>query len=122
MKKNKDQHLMVHMLEYCKRIGEATEKIGDISNLLTSSFNQDALAMPLVQLGELVRVLSDELKDKYTMVPWAQIRATRNHLIHSYVEIDWEEIWNTAIKDIPKLEKQCTKILRDIRNVKDVSR
>ena len=62
--------------------------------------------MPLAQIGELVRILSDEFKTAYGEIPWRKISGMRNHLIHGYGEIDWT--------DIPKFKEKCTHIYEEI--------
>ena len=110
MRTNKDKQLLKHILEYCSRVEEAVKRIGTEENLLADSFNQDALAMPLAQIGELARILSDEFKSIYGEIPWRKISGLRNHLIHGYGQIDWTEIWDTAVYDIPELKEQCAQI------------
>lgn len=111
---NKDRHILTHIIEYCDRTKEALFKIGSINNLFSSAFNQDALSMPLLQIGELVRNMTDETKERYSHIPWIEIRALRNVLVHSYGEIDWEKIWDTAVNDIPKLKEECLEIQKDL--------
>ena len=82
--------------------------------MLADTFNQDALAMPLAQIGELARILSDEFKNAYGEIPWRKISGLRNHLIHGYGQIDWAEIWDTAVNDIPELKGECRRMYREM--------
>lgn len=111
---DKDLHLLKHIAVYCERIKSAVNQIETLDNLLDSPFYQDALSMPMLQIGELVRNMTDETKEKYNYIPWKEIRALRNTLVHSYGEIDWDRIWDTAINDIPVLKKECQKIEKQI--------
>lgn len=47
----------------------------------------------------------------YPKIPWAQIVAMRNILVHEYFAIDLEEIWFTIEKDLPKLKDSIKLIL-----------
>jgi len=47
----------------------------------------------------------------YSEIPWAQIVAMRNILVHEYFAIDLEEIWSTVEKDLPKLKDSIKLIL-----------
>lgn len=62
-------------------------------------------------IGEAVSRLSPTLKERHPTIPWRQIVATRNILVHGYFQIDVNEIWNTAQRDIPKLRSQIETIL-----------
>lgn len=113
---DKDKHLMLHIVEYCEQIKEAVDKIETLENLKSSNFNKNALSMPLVQLGELAGLLTDELKEKYSHIPWIQVKALRNVLVHSYGKIEWDKVWYTAVNDIPELKKECIKIQRELNH------
>ncbi|WP_242370641.1 DUF86 domain-containing protein [Anaeromyxobacter sp. SG26] len=36
-------------------------------------------------------------------IPWAQIIATRNRLIHAYFDVDLQVVWDTVTDDLPQL-------------------
>lgn len=61
----------------------------------------------LIQIiGEAANRLSPELTDVHPEIPWRQIVATRNRVVHSYFDIDIDLLWTVAAIDIPKLEAQ----------------
>jgi uncharacterized protein with HEPN domain len=61
----------------------------------------------LIQIiGEVANRLSPELTDAHPEIPWRQIVATRNRVVHSYFDIDIDLLWTVAAIDIPKLEAQ----------------
>jgi uncharacterized protein with HEPN domain len=41
-------------------------------------------------IGEAVNQLSDELRDKYSDLPWRAIAAMRHALVHAYFRVDLE--------------------------------
>ena len=62
--------------------------------------------MEIQQIGELAKDLSSEFISETTdEIPWNQIKGMRNRFAHGYGKMDFEKIYNTAIKDIPKLHK-----------------
>ncbi len=64
-------------------------------------------------IGEAVSRLSAETKQKHPHVPWREIIAMRNILVHGYFQIDVNEIWNTAQRDIPALRMQIEGIINE---------
>ncbi|GHU77865.1 hypothetical protein AGMMS49992_26990 [Clostridia bacterium] len=62
-----------------------------------------AVAMALANIGEAERLVSDDIKRKYSDVPWVEIRATRNMIAHAYQAVSFYMIWQTAIESIPEL-------------------
>ena len=67
-------------------------------------------------IGEAARGLSRELRSANPQVPWADVIAMRNILIHEYFGIDLQEVWDTAVNDLPKLREQVEGMLRSAEN------
>ena len=53
-------------------------------------------------LGEAVKRVSDEFRNKHDGIPWRLIAGMRDKLIHGYDEVDLDEVWNTARLDLPR--------------------
>jgi len=64
---------------------------------------RSAVLYQLTVVGEAVKRLSKEFRAQHTHIPWALIAGMRDHLIHGYDLVDWDEVWQTAKKDIPDL-------------------
>jgi len=89
----------------------------------TPSQREDFFANKLVQshvlrhiqiIGEAVSRLSNELKAQNAHLPWHAIAGMRHAIVHDYFEIDWNEVFDTAIRDIPPLQQQIRDILHAI--------
>lgn len=117
MKNSKDIQLLKHILEYCKEVEQSVDRIKNVENLASDYFNRNALAMSLVQIGELVRILSDDFKNSHQNIPWRKISGLRNHIIHGYGEIDWDMMWDTSIDDIPNFNEECKSFLLELTSV-----
>jgi uncharacterized protein with HEPN domain len=57
---------------------------------------QSAVLHRLALLGEACRALSPELREAHPQIPWPQIIALRNVLIHEYFGVDLELVWTIA--------------------------
>src|SRR4051794_6121099 len=55
-----------------------------------------ALVKCIEIIGEAASRVSDELRDANPQIPWRQIIATRNRLIHGYFNINPRIVWNTV--------------------------
>lgn len=62
-----------------------------------------ALARAIEILGEAASKVSQELRATAQTVPWADIVAMRNRLVHAYFDIDRDILWRTATQDVPSL-------------------
>jgi uncharacterized protein with HEPN domain len=71
---------------------------------------QDAVFYRIGLIGEAANKVSSGFMKKYSEIPWSQIIAMRNKIIHDYDEVDPNLIWGVVKKDIPKLEKQLKNI------------
>jgi uncharacterized protein with HEPN domain len=49
------------------------------------------------------RSISQALRVAHPEIPWTSVIAMRNLLVHEYFGIDIEEIWSTAVNDLPLL-------------------
>jgi len=54
-----------------------------------------------------------EFKNKYPHIAWKDIAGMRDKLIHNYLGVDLDAVWDTAKKDIPVLKKEVKKILSE---------
>jgi|LSQX01.1.fsa_nt_gb uncharacterized protein with HEPN domain len=96
------------MIQYADEIALTIERY----NLDFEKFKEDfvvknAIAMCILQIGELVGKLSDDFKKRHSTMPWKEIKAMRNVAAHNYGEIDLEILWETVINDVPALKDFC---------------
>ncbi len=64
-------------------------------------------------IGEAVKNISEEIKEKYQDIPWHKIAGMRDRLIHGYFTVDSERVWETIKRDLPPLKKAITKISKE---------
>ncbi len=67
---------------------------------------QYAVIRALEIIGEASKKIPQEVKDNYSWIPWRFMSGMRDKLIHDYFGIDIQVVWNTATKDILKLEEE----------------
>jgi uncharacterized protein with HEPN domain len=56
--------------------------------------------------------LAAEMKHRHLGVPWADIVAFRNILVHAYFGIQWDIVWRAASEEVPVLSRQVAGILQ----------
>ena len=62
-------------------------------------------------IGEGASKVTQETREAYTELPWANIIAMRNRLIHVYFDIDLDRVWDTVTDDLPPLIGSLEKII-----------
>ena len=108
----RDPLILKKIVDYCDRIDNNPHRYGYSKRSFEEDYLfQDACCMCIVQIGELVALLSDEAKQKNQSIPWRAIKDTRNFYVHNYGSIDIDTVWETLNKDIPVLKKACEQLL-----------
>ena len=64
---------------------------------------QSSVLYQLLIIGEAVKRLSTDFRASHQEIPWSLMAGMRDHLIHAYDAVDWDEVWITVTKDIPEL-------------------
>lgn len=108
---HRDQAYLLHIQECIRRIEENTE--GGREAFLSSHTLQDAVLRNLQTLSETTQRLSASLKEAHPETEWAEIAAFRNVLVHDYLGLDIEQIWQIVIRDVPNLKSSIAAMLRE---------
>ena len=73
------------------------------------------LALALVRsieiIGEAGARVSAEGRAEVPQIPWTEIVAMRNRLIHGYFDVNLDIVWETTQKDLPPLVDTLRSIL-----------
>lgn len=72
---------------------------------------QSAFLHKLTVIGEAAARLTPELKARHADMPWADIVAFRNIVVHAYFSIDLAIVWTAVTSDVPMLVRQVEQIL-----------
>lgn len=84
-----EQDYLAKIIGYCHRIDSNLKRFNcDYPTFETNHLFQDARCICVVQIGELVGQLSDEVKESSPSIPWRTIKDTRNFYVHAYGSID----------------------------------
>ncbi len=94
----------------------------DYEDFLEDEKTMFAVAKAIEIIGETLKHIPEEIKEKYSNVPWEDIYGMRNFLVHDYFGSDQDEIWKTANEDIPELKTTISKILsEELEKIKKAS-
>lgn len=110
MKKRDDIVYLYHILESIELIEQFVEGI-DIGDFIDNKMIHSAVIRQLEIIGEASKFVSDDLKNKYTAIPWRIMGDMRNVLIHEYFGVDLDAVWDTVKNDIPKLRQYINEII-----------
>jgi len=101
------------IVKYCDEIAEANHDFGNSLEMLkTKSTYKNAVAMCILQIGELASYLSDDFKATHSDMPWQDIKRMRNIAAHRYGSFDVEVLWDTVTNDISALRDYCLEVIK----------
>ena len=109
-----DTVYLQHILECIARIEE--DVADGKQRFLSSHTLQDAVLRNLQTMAESTQRLSDGAKARHPEVERHRIAAFRNVLVHNYLGIDTERVWEISQRDVPELKRAISDMLEEEQN------
>lgn len=70
-----------------------------------------AVCMTVINIGELIKNVTDETRLENKQVPWKAAAGFRDIAAHKYQTLKMEDVLQTVTQDFPELRKLLTNIL-----------
>ncbi len=98
----RDPAYVAHMLEAIARIR------GYVGRKRRAGFGRDTLLQDAVIrnieiIGEAADRLSPEFAARHAEIPWRDIVGMRHRLIHGYLKVNLDTVWEVVDRDLPAL-------------------
>lgn len=97
------------MIECCTKVAEYTSGL-DRATFFATDATYDAVLWNLTVLGEATNKVPASIRDAHPEIPWQSISGLRNRIVHGYLSIDDNTVWQVIREGIPELLPQ----LRDL--------
>lgn len=107
---NRDRVFLQHILDAILKI-ESYTRVGR-EEFLAATHWQDAVVRQLEIIGEASKKLSDSLRAEHDDIPWRRFCGLRDVLIHNYMGVDLNAVWEVTQASIPTLKTRVEFILR----------
>lgn len=104
-----DRLYLIHIKEAIQHIEEYTQD-GEEA-FFDDGKTQDAVLRNPHTLAESSQRISQNIKATYPQVDWRTISAFRNVVVHDYLGVSLELIWDIIDTDPPHLKQKITEIL-----------
>lgn len=90
--------------------------VSKVTGITRSDYDVDenlrlALTHLIQTLGEAARKVSTESREAYPDIPWRQIIGIRHRVVHDYLHVDYDIIWDVTTTDLPPLIDQLALIV-----------
>ncbi|MEX1255758.1 MAG: DUF86 domain-containing protein [Dehalococcoidia bacterium] len=95
-----DSDRLRHMLEAAQKASSLIEGLA-LADLKADEMRALAPTHLLEILGEAAKGVSTETKATYPQIPWTQMAATRDRLIHGYFSVHLDIVWEIVNRDLP---------------------
>lgn len=105
-----DRAALEDMVRYARRVAAHTAAG---RGLLEDDLSRDGVLYELAIIGEAAGRISEGLRSAHPEVPWRQIIAQRNILVHVYDQLNIDRLW-VAVEAVPHLTDQIEAILAEL--------
>ena len=113
MKKRTFKLYLEDINDFISRIEKYIEGL-DYQKFSENQMVIDAVLRNLELIGEASKKIPEEIKRKFSNLPWPEMVGLRNIAAHGYFKIELEIIWDIITKDIPNSKKQLIIMLKEL--------
>lgn len=99
-----------HILEAIDRIFSYTRGM-DFEGFRRDAKTVDAVVRNFQVIGEAAHLVPKQIREKHPEIPWGVMHGLRNVLVHDYVQIRVNVLWDTIQNDLPPLVPSLAKVL-----------
>lgn len=109
----KDKVYLQHILDETERINKFLKGVNreEFINPQEITETHYAVVRSLEIVGEAASKISSQIKSKHKDIPWRLMSDMRNKIIHEYMNVDYEVVWETAKNDLPPLKSELEQVL-----------
>ena len=99
-----------HMLD------KAQEALALVHGKARQDYDRDtvlrlALTHLIQVIGEAARRVSPTFRERYPQIPWDAIAGMRNKIVHDYMDVDEDIVWDSVVHELPLLIAELKRII-----------
>lgn len=109
---------MVHLIFYNILLDEilyikSVIDIVDKQDYMQNETLKRATVRSLEIIGEATKKIPGDMKTKWSDVEWKNMAGMRDRLIHDYMGVNYNIVWDVIINKLPSLETQILNIIEE---------
>ena len=109
MSRNESLYL-ADIQDACKKVLKFTKGM-TYKDFVHDELHFDAVLRNLEIIGEAVKNISEETRQKYPGVKWRKIAGFRDIVAHEYLGVNEDTVWDIVVNEIPALLVIAKKML-----------
>jgi len=98
----RDPLYLGHMLDTAREATERATHRG-LDGFMEDEDLRLALAYRVQMIGEAARRVSESTQRAHPAIPWKQIIGMRHKIVHDYLSVDYDIVWEVVSTDLPVL-------------------
>ena len=104
---------MILLQKIISELDIGIELLGDVTldDFLDNELLKRALGMTTINVGELIKNVTGDLRKEHPEIPWKAIAGMRDITAHKYQTLRMEDVYNTIEQEFPVLKAQLEDIL-----------
>jgi len=112
--------------EWLFRVENIVNAIEKIQRILSQTSHDEFIndddkwnivAFQLIVIGEAAKLIPEEIRNRYSELPWRDMIDVRNRMAHDYLNVNLNIVWKLAMEDLPPLIEPLKRIYKDFDNL-----
>lgn len=90
------------MIECCVKVAQRTSGL-DRATFFATAATHESVLWNLTILGEAANNVPVPIQDAHPEIPWRAITGLRNRIVHGYLSIVDDTVWQVVHEELPRL-------------------
>lgn len=108
---NNPIELLKHINEECLYLLSVKDSCNTYQELLADETLKRAVVRSLEIIGEATKKIPADVKIKWNLIKWKHMAGMRDRLIHDYMGVNYNIVWDVVVNIIPELQIQIRAVI-----------